>query len=94
MKYAFPDAKPAAKAASAPCTVPPFAVMNAEFQLVARVVSKVFVNVPDVTPMGNPANVGTCVATPTVPGGATQQWMCAAAVVLVKPENITEIFKV
>jgi len=40
-KYALPVARPAASAASAPSGVPPLAVMNAAFQVGARVVSKV-----------------------------------------------------
>ena len=37
-------------------------------------------NVPLVTPRGNPGNEGVVVATPTLPGGAIQQWICAALI--------------
>jgi len=49
----------------------------------ARVRSKVFVKVPEVTPRGKPGNDGVVVATPAVPVAGAQQWMCEAVVPLV-----------
>jgi hypothetical protein len=52
--------------------------------------------VPDVTPVGNPANVGVVVATPAVPtpGVVVQQWMWEAVVTPVSPEKVTLIANV
>jgi hypothetical protein len=49
-------------------------------------------NVPLVTPSGKPEIVGSCVAIIAVgvtACGETQQWMCEAVVVPVKPLNVT-----
>src|SRR5262245_13978124 len=51
--------------------------------------SKLWAYVPLVVPPGNPVNVGVVVATPALPGGATQQWMCAAVLLDVNPLNTT-----
>src|SRR3954454_20877816 len=78
---------PAASAASAPAVVPPLAVMNAGFQVDACVVSNTALKLPLVTPRGKPVKLGVVVATPAVPGGATQQWMCEAVVGALRPLN-------
>src|SRR5436305_10497433 len=80
LKYVMSLSRPAANAASAPATVPPFAVMNAGLKLEANVKSKALTKVPEVTPSGNPTKLGVVVATPVFPGGAIQQWICAAVV--------------
>src|SRR2546429_80262 len=51
--------------------------------------SNVCVYVPLVVPDGKPVNVGTDVATPVVPGAATQQWMWAAVFGVVSPAKTT-----
>src|SRR5437868_13051295 len=93
-KYACPEARPAASAASAPAGVPPFAVMNAGFHVVAASVLNVMLYEPLVTPSGKPVNVGVVVATPTLPGGAMQQWICDAVVPEVNAENVAMICNV
>jgi hypothetical protein len=47
--------------------------------------------VPDVTPNGNPVNVGVIVATPAVPvpEAAVGECICEAVVIPVKPEKLT-----
>src|SRR4051812_47009360 len=55
--------------------------------------SNVWVKLPLVTPSGKPEKVGSCVATPAVGVtaiGETQQWMCEAVVVPVRPLKVTE----
>src|SRR5262245_56085949 len=47
--------------------------------------SNVLWYVPDVTPVGNPANLGTVVATIALAGGTAQQWMCEAVVPELRP---------
>ena len=60
----------AKSAASAPAGVPPCAMMKAGLYVAASVASTVASKLPEVTPRGNPGNVGTVVATPAVGVGA------------------------
>src|SRR5262249_52295637 len=63
--------------------------MNIGLKLEAWVMSRVTLYAPLVTPSGKLGKVGTVVATMVLPGGATQQWMCAAIVPLVRPLKTT-----
>ena len=62
---------------------------KAGFHVLAANVSSVVLKLPLVTPNGKPANVGTVVAMPAVPGDSTQQWMCEAVVPATRSENVT-----
>jgi hypothetical protein len=86
---------PAKRAASAAAVVPPASVMNPARYVDANVVSNVASKVPNVVPEGNPVNVGVVVVTgPSVSSrfaspGPLMTWMCAALLMLVRPENET-----
>lgn len=74
-RYVSPALMPVRSAAVAPAVVPPLLLMNVGFHDDAKVRSNVLPYAPLVTPRGNPANVGTCVATAPFDPGAAQQWM-------------------
>ena len=88
MRYVDVASMPAKSAVSAVAGVPPLAVINAGFHVVADSVLKVPSKVPLVVPNVKPINAGRVVATPAVPGGNTQQWMCAPDVGAVKPLKV------
>ena len=84
----LPFASPAAKAASAPATLP-FAVTKEGLKLEDIVRSSVWMYVPEVTPRGKQGKVGTVVATGAFAEGSAQQWMWEAVVPDPRPENTT-----